>query len=351
MRAGRRAFARPALAGLTAVFWPGWVWGAERRRPKPADARAQTDERPANLSPDALAFVDAFCERHGAARSEIADILSAARVQPTIVRAMSVPSTSRPWYQYAPVYLNAERIAGGVRFWGQHAAVLAQAAERFAMDEAHIVATIGVETQYGRVTGTFRVLDALYTLAFEYPRRAAFFREELEQFLLLVREGQLDWRTVRGSYAGAMGIPQFLPSSLKRYGVDFDEDGRIDFWRSPADAVGSVANYYRAFGWQNGQPVVMRAAVAGDGYRALVDAGIKPHLPADALARHGVAAAGALPADVQVALIELQAEDGPEHWIVLDNFYVITRYNRSTHYAMSLHRLAEAIRTARTRGA
>jgi membrane-bound lytic murein transglycosylase B len=351
MRAGRRALARPVLAGFAALCWPGWACAWESRRAKGREAPARTDERSAILSADAWAFIDAFCDRHGAPRSEIAGILSAARVQPTIIRAMSVPSTSRPWHQYAPVYLNPERIAGGVRFWGQHAAVLAQAAARFAMDEAHIVATIGVETQYGRVTGTFRVLDALYTLAFAYPRRAAFFREELEQFLLLVRDGQLDWRTVRGSYAGAMGIPQFLPSSLKRYGVDFDEDGRIDFWRSPADAVGSVANYYRAFGWQNGQPVVLRASVTGDGHRALVDAGIKPHLPAGELSRHGVAAAATLAADIEVALIELQAEDGREHWIVFDNFYVITRYNRSTHYAMSLHRLAEEIRAARARGA
>jgi membrane-bound lytic murein transglycosylase B len=191
------------------------------------------------------------------------------------------------------------------------------------------------------------VLDALTTLAFEVPRRAEFFKGELEQFLLMARDRVVDPLRMRGSYAGAMGIPQFLPSSFQRYAIDFDGDGRKNLWDSAADAIGSVANYYRVFGWQTGRPVVIAARVQGDAYRALADQGIEPKISADALRDAGVTPAEDL-GDARAAMLVLEGVSGPEYWLGLNNFYVITRYNRSTNYAMSVHELAREIERARS---
>jgi len=299
------------------------------------------------VRPEIEAFVEEMATRHAMNRAELRRTLLQARVQPAILRAMSAQTTARPWHQYRPLYVNAERIAGGLRFWEANAASLVRAAGEYGVPEELIVATIGVETVYGRVTGTHRVLDALATLAFDFPRRAEFFRGELEQFLLLARDGVLDPLQAKGSYAGAIGIPQFMPSSYQRYAVDFDGDGRIRLAESTADAIGSVANYYRTFGWQTGRPVAVRASADGEGYAALAEQGIEPRFDAAALRQAGVTTAEDI-GEASAALLVLQGADGPQIWLGLPNFYVITRYNRSVNYAMSVFELAREIRAART---
>ena len=304
----------------------------------------------ASLRPEIEAFIADMNTRHGMGSAELRLILRQARVQTDILRAMSAQATPRPWHRYRPSFVNADRIAGGVRFWNRHADLLARAETEYGVPAEIVVATIGVETVYGSYTGNHRVLDALTTLAFDFPRRAEFFRGELEQFLLLVRDGVLDPLQMRGSYAGAMGTPQFLPSSFRNYAVDFDGDGRTVLWEGAADSIGSVANYYRSFGWQRERPIAVPARVQGEGYAALAQAGIEPRFDAAALAQAGVVPLEPI-GDDTAAMLVLEGAAGNEHWLGLNNFYMITRYNRSVNYAMSVFQLAREIRAARAASA
>jgi len=303
---------------------------------------------PAALRPQVEAFVDEMVDKHGMARAQLRALMQQARLQRDILRAMSTQTTARPWHQYRPLYVNSQRVAGGAKFWALHEQVLARAEREFGVPAEIIVATIGVETVYGTFTGTHRVLDALTTLAFDFPRRADFFRGELEQFLLLARDRVLDPLSIKGSYAGAMGIPQFMPSSYQRYAIDFDGDGRKSLWDSVADSIGSVANYYRTFGWQEGRPIAVGAKVEGDGYAALAERGIEAVIDAATLTQSGVTPLHEIGED-RVAMLVLEGDAGSEYWLGLNNFYVITRYNRSVNYAMSVFQLAQEIRAARGR--
>lgn len=298
------------------------------------------------LRPEIEAFVAELSGKHGMSQESLRLVLREARVQPSILRAMSAQSTARPWHRYRPLYVNPERIAGGVRFWRQHEQLLARAEREYGVPAEIIVSTIGVETVYGSYTGTHRVLDALTTLAFDFPRRAEFFRGELEQFLLLARDRVVDPLRMKGSYAGAMGVPQFMPSSFQRYAIDFDGDGQRNLWDGVADAIGSIANYYRVFGWQTGEQVVLPATVEGAGYLALAEKGIEPVLTADVFKEAGVTMQEDL-GERGAAMLVLEGAGGQLHLLGLKNFYVITRYNRSTNYAMSVYELAQAIRSAR----
>ncbi|MCZ7564884.1 MAG: lytic murein transglycosylase B [Burkholderiales bacterium] len=239
-------------------------------------------------------------------------------------------------------------MTGGVEFWAQNAASLARAETRFGVPAELIVGIIGVETAFGRNTGTFRVIDALATLAFDYPRRADFFRSELEEFLLFAREGDLDVLGIKGSYAGAIGIPQFMPGSYRRFAVDFDRDGRRDLLGSAADAIGSVANFLREHGWVPDAPVAFPARVRGEAFLAYLDGGVTPRHAAAALRAAGVAFDAAVPDDARCVLVELATPDAaPEYRVGLHNFYVLTRYNRSSFYASTVLDLAAAIRGSR----
>lgn len=298
------------------------------------------------LRAEVEAFVVEMSERHGFDASALRRLMARARTQEAILRAMARPGTARPWFEYRPVYVNPERVAAGLKFWSENAAVIARASRRYGVPEEIIVATLGVETNYGRDTGKFRVLDALYTLAFDWPARAEFFRSELEQFLLLAREQGVDPLTPRGSYAGAMGIAQFMPSSYRKYAVDFDGSGRPDLSRS-ADAVGSVANYMNAFGWEPGGLVAVRAEAGGERVGEFVDQGLKPASSVEVLAEAGIRPRTQVPGETEAAVLRLQGEDGPLYFLGFNNFYVITRYNRSVNYAMSLFDLAEALAAAR----
>ena len=302
--------------------------------------------------PAALEFARQMQEEHGLDAGSIMATLSAIAPDDRVIRLITPPETrrARSWTRYRQQFIEPVRINSGLAFWNENEAALRAAAEKYGVPEEIIVAIIGVETIYGRYTGTFTTASALATLAFDYPPRAPLFRRELENLFLLAREQGREPMTYEGSYAGAMGYPQFLPSSIRTFAVDFDGDGRIDLERSPADAIGSVANYLARHGWQSGGPVAIRAHVENpQAVAPLIAAGIQPvFTPAD-FSMHQVLALDTVPADEGAALIDLESPDSAtEYWLGFRNFYVITRYNRSSFYAMAVFHLARALRGAST---
>jgi membrane-bound lytic murein transglycosylase B len=299
--------------------------------------------------PGVRAFIQQMATKHGFDDRDLTRLFGQVRLRPDIIAAISHPAEAKPWYQYRPIFLTRSRVLAGVRFWNRHADALARAERVYGVPASIVVAIIGVETRFGTYSGKYRVMDSLTTLAFDYPKRGPFFRKELEQFLLLTREEHVDPLLVTGSYAGAMGGPQFISSSYRRYAVDFDHDGKRDLWHSYADMIGSVANYFHVHGWAPGQPVARPAQVSGKKYQALVGNDAKPRYTVQQLREHGVRCADSLPNDQKAALIALDGRDGPEYWVGLHNFYVITRYNHSELYAMAVHQLADAIRSQRER--
>lgn len=310
-------------------------------------ASASSTAPVAALRPDIEAFIAEMVERHGFGRAELEGTLRMAQFQPAIIKAISQPATAKPWYEFRPLLVSPQRVADGVAFWNNHAATLERARREFGIPEEIVAAVIGVETNYGVQSGRHRILDALTTLAFDYPKRAGFFRAELEQYLLLSREQGMDVLGVRGSYAGAIGIPQFMPSSYRRYAIDFDSDGKVDLSGSPADAIGSVANYLKSYGWEAGQAAVFPALVNGTDYRGALFTGTKSFYPLSELRERGVIPYGESPGNLPATLIELENDGGNEYWLGFNNFFVITRYNRSVNYAMSVLQLADEIRAAR----
>jgi len=301
---------------------------------------------------DVRRFIEDMADRHGFVPRELQELFRRARFQPGIIRAMTPPpeAPQRSWQAYRGMFVSPQRIEAGLRFWQEHAAALARVAGEFGVPPEIVVAIIGVETVYGRNTGTHRVIDALSTLAFDFPRRADYFRSELEHYLLYAREAGVDLLSVKGSYAGAIGIPQFMPHSYRRYAVDFDGDGKRDLSGSPVDAIGSVANFLKGHGWRTGEPIAAPARVDGDSYRTLAESGVKPKYRVADLASFGVAFADgrSAPDDLPATLVELVTPGQPaEYWIGHENFYVITRYNRSSFYAISVLELAREIATRR----
>jgi membrane-bound lytic murein transglycosylase B len=300
--------------------------------------------------PEVAAFIAELAAGEGFDAASLRQVFAQVRAQPRVVAAMSRPLQTPPkWHEYAPQFLSPARVDGGIAFWKDNEAVLARAETQFGVPAEVIVAIIGVETFYGRNTGSYRVIDALSTLAFDYPRRAEYFRNELRQFLILAREQGVSPLAPKGSFAGAMGLPQFMPSSVRAYAVDFDGDGRIDLGGDVADVVGSVANYLAKHGWQAGQPVMEQVQVGSDAQEAIVrqfDAGMTERRPVGAWVRDGLrgfAIPGDLAAD-PVGLIMLETSSEPAYWMVFNNWYVLTRYNRSRLYASAVWQLAQAIR-------
>jgi membrane-bound lytic murein transglycosylase B len=285
------------------------------------------------------AFIDDVVKRHGFVPGELARLFSRVqRVDPTL--QLILPGERLSWNDYRAQFVNDTRIANGLAFWKENHRSLRRAEKVYGVPAQYIVAIIGVETNYGRNTGRYRVIDALTTLAFDYPPRSSFFRNELEQYLLLAREEKLDVFAPRGSYAGAIGIPQFMPSSARRYAVDFNGDGRIDLTRSSADAVGSVANFLKQHGWQPGEPVLLRAKPSPDALARYVDGSLEPRTPLGELVAAGVEMDPAPPAaETMGTLVPL----GAEYRVGLRNFYVITRYNRSAQYAGAVSDLADSL--------
>lgn len=302
-----------------------------------------------SLRPEVKHFIDEMVTQHGFDQSKLKDIFTKVQFQPTIIDLISAPASSISWNKYRARFINSQRVKSGVNFWNTYAQRLKQASQEFGVPEEIIVAIIGVETAYGASTGKHRVIDALTTLAFDFPRRADFFRGELAQYLLLSQEQKFDIFSIKGSYAGAIGIPQFMPGSYRRYAIDFDGDGKADLADNAADAIGSVANYLKEYGWEAGGPIVTRAHVhiMSDLYQEILLAGIEPVHSIKKLRQANIIPLEKTNDERLAALIELKDNDKIQYWLGFQNFYVITRYNRSTFYAMSVLQLAEAIRSAR----
>lgn len=299
-------------------------------------------------SPQVAEFVGEMTRDYGFAGEQLMGVFREAQRKQSILDAISRPAERvKQWKDYRPMFLTDARVARGVDFWRQHEAVLARAEQEYGVPAQVIVSIIGVETFYGRNTGSYRVIDALSTLGFDYPPRAEFFRKELREFLLLAREEQVDPLTLKGSYAGAMGLPQFMPSSFRAYAVDFDGDGHINIWSNPDDAIGSVASYFKRHGWVAGEPVVIRADVTGERADEGLTQGIEPVKTVGELRALGWSSHDALRDDMPVTAFRLEGADGPEYWMGLKNFYAITRYNRSVMYAMAVHQLSDMLVQAR----
>ena len=285
---------------------------------------------------------------HGFAAEQLEALFAEAERKQVILEAISRPAERvKPWSEYRPIFLTDARIARGVDFWREHEAALSRAEREYGVPAEVIVAIIGVETFYGRNTGSYRVLDALSTLCFDYPPRAPFFCQQLREFLLLAREEQVDPLRLKGSYAGAMGLPQFMPGSFRAYAVDFDGDGRIDIWNNPVDAIGSVASYFKRHGWVTGASVVSRVQADGERVEEGISPGLEPTLSVAELRELGWRSELSLDDGLSVTAIRFDGEAGEEYWLGLPNFYVITRYNRSAMYAMAVHQLGEALVQAR----
>ncbi|MBS7664074.1 lytic murein transglycosylase B [Pseudomonas lalucatii] len=309
---------------------------------QPALAGAYAD------SPQVAEFVAEMTRDYGFAGEQLHQLFAQVERKQAIIDAISRPAEKvKPWSAYRPIFITEARIARGVAFWKQHQATLARAEQEYGVPAQVIVAIIGVETFYGGNTGGYRVADALSTLAFDYPPRAPFFRKELREFLMLAREEQIDPLAVTGSYAGAMGLPQFMPSSFRAYAVDFDGDGKVNIWSNPVDAIGSVASYFKRHGWQPGEPVASPARVEGEQAEQGLSPGLDPVHNVGELRALGWSGADGLSDDLAVTAFRLDGAEGPEYWLGLPNFFVITRYNRSVMYAMAVNQLAELLVDAR----
>jgi membrane-bound lytic murein transglycosylase B len=272
-------------------------------------------------------------------------LLKAAQSQPAILEAMDKPAEkAKQWFEYRPIFLTERRIKEGTDFWLAHRQALDQASVRSGVAPEYLAAILGVETYYGRLTGSYRVIDALATLAFDFPARSKFFRDELEQYLLLTRDMHVDPLSLKGSYAGAMGAPQFMPSNYRKYAVDANADGRIDLWSNWADVCASVGNYLKEKGWNAGEPVLTDATADPEKAADLDGRKLVLTDTVGSLMAKGLNFESPLPAEAPALLIAADESDGV-HWRVgYNNFYVITRYNHSALYAMAVYELASAVK-------
>lgn len=296
-------------------------------------------------NPQAESFISRMVEEHDFNATELRRLFADARYKQSIIDAMTRPAEKvKPWRDYRKIFFTEKRINEGVKFWRENADVLARAEKEHGVDPAIIVAVIGVETFYGRNKGRFRVIDALTTLAFDYPKRSRFFTKQLEHFLLLSREQKQNPLELKGSYAGAMGYGQFIPSSYRAYAVDYDEDGFSDIWNNTTDAIGSVANYFAEHGWKNGDKVATRIKLKPDYSPDVLTQGLKPDRTVLEFSEYGYFPIDFAAPDAMASAIKLDGQDGAEFWFGLHNFYVITRYNHSNMYAMAVYQVSEAIR-------
>ena len=340
----------PGRAAVAPTGAPKTKASKPSARPQPASREYRAVAVTGDFAgdPDVDRFIGRMNDGHGFSREYLAGVLSQAERKQWILdqldrdRPTGAPPRPGGWSRYREKFLTDRHIAGGVEFWRENARELERAARKYGVPPEYIVGIIGVETFYGRNVGSHRVIDALSTLAFEYPRRADYFSGELENFLVMARNERIDPLSPKGSYAGAMGLGQFMPSSFLKWAVDFDADGRKDLWE-PADAIGSVASYFAAHGWQGGQPVATPAAATG-GRAQMLDAGFDTRYSLSTLASHDIRPAAQTAQHDDLRLLRLSTYSGDDYWIGYHNFYVITRYNHSTNYAMAVHQLAQAVK-------
>ena len=303
-------------------------------------------------NPEFKQFVKTAIEKYKFTQNELDEVFSQIKNRPDIIKLMNRQAEDNPWYKYRKNFLRRDRILGGVRFWNKNARWLAMAQEKYGIPAQIIVAIIGVETRYGRHAGRSKILETLSTFAFDYPRRKQFFQNELFHFLILCREQKLNPLKLRGSFAGAMGLPQFMPSSYRRYAIDFNGDGKKDLFSTKADIIGSVANYFYTYGWKRGQAIATRARVIGRRYKKLPQYRLKPYLTLGEFAKFNVRPRyhpKRWGRSRKASLISLERKRFHEYWLGFHNFYVISRYNRSTLYAMAVYQLSERIKHERAR--
>ena len=302
---------------------------------------------------DVQKFIAEMHKEHGFDTGLVTSWMEGVKQQKTAIEAISRPAEGvLTWAKYRKIFMTDSRINKGVKFWEDNVALLNRAEKEFGVPAEFLVAIIGVETYYGKRAGNYRVLDALTTLGFDYPlenttqkrrdARETFFRKELKEFLLMTREEKVDPRSLKGSYAGAMGMPQFIPSSFRHYAVDFDGNGVRDFWNGSADSIGSVANYFKKHGWKQNQPVASRASVEKKS-RKLGSKKMKPHTSVAEYKQQGVKPEDHFKSSDKATLLLLSGQEGDEYWMTLNNFYVITRYNHSPLYAMAVFQLSQAV--------
>ena len=299
-------------------------------------------------NPATLALIEELVQEEGFDRTELITLFAQVESKETILKAMSRPAEkTKPWYDYRKIFVTAKREREGVDFFAKHKQTFLRAEQQFGVPAEIILSIMGVETYYGRITGSYRVMDALSTLAFDYPKRSVFFTKELKSYLLLSREQGVDPLDIKGSYAGAMGYGQFMPSSYRAYAIDFDDDDKIDIWNNPVDAIGSVANYFKQHGWKPGEAVVVAANVEGMVPEDLFNDSLKPEKSLADYANAGVSVAHPhqppLDPNAPATAIKFELEQSHEYWLGLHNFYVITRYNHSSMYAMSVYQLSQLL--------
>jgi membrane-bound lytic murein transglycosylase B len=304
----------------------------------PAQAEANYSQRE-----DVQQFIEQMVSKHQFDKDKLTQWFATATKLDSVLTSISKPAEKTlTWKQYRPIFLTSKRIEGGVQFMKDNRVLLQRAEKEYGVPAHLVAAIIGVETYYGKRSGGTTVFDSLTTLGFDYPPRAKFFRSELEQFLLLAREEDINVKEIHGSYAGAMGMPQFISSSYRHYAVDFDGDGKRDLWNNKADVIGSVANYFKEHGWVKNQPVVYAASAD----KKIKDSGrnkLKPYTTIAQLRELGVVTDAPVDANTEVTLITFDGAQGEEHWLGLKNFYVITRYNHSALYAMAVHQLSQEL--------
>jgi len=289
------------------------------------------------------AFISKMSTQHGFQAKELQTLFQSVETKESIIKAMNRPAEGMPWHKYRKIFMRESRINGGVKFWQDNASTLEAVEKKYGVPPEIIVAIIGVETLYGARTGGYRVIDALATLGFSYPKRSKFFLSELENFLILCREEKLNPLEPVGSYAGAMGLPQFMPSSYRHYAADFEGDGKRDIWKNPADTIASVANYFSRHHWQAGKSVAYPVKAEGTQYKKALTKGLKPDITAKELSQLKVSLP-TLEAKEPLKLLSFEQESSDDLWIGLSNFYVITRYNHSALYALAVFQLSEAIK-------
>ncbi|MDD1613146.1 MAG: lytic murein transglycosylase B [Methylococcaceae bacterium] len=289
------------------------------------------------------AFISKMVTTHQFDESELNELFQAVEIKENILKKISSPTEGLPWYKYRKIFMTDARINGGVKFWQENETALATVEQQTGVPAEIIIAIIGVETLYGQKTGNYRVIDALYTLAFAYPPRSKFFLSELENFLLLCRDEHIKPLEPVGSYAGAMGMPQFMPSSFRAYAADFDNDSHRDIWHNKGDVIASVANYFVKHQWQTGQAIAVPVSATGENYKTALTRDLKPDLRLAELELLNLKISRPLPLSTKVKLLAFEQQQGEELWAGLDNFYVITRYNHSPLYAMAVYQLSQSI--------
>lgn len=295
---------------------------------------------------DVKEFIKQMVKEHKFNKQYLEKLFSEAKLYDSILEAIARPAEGKAWYEYRPIFVTKKRTQGGINFWKKNAVALARAEKKYGVPQEIIVAIIGVETRYGKHAGSYPVFDSLATLAFGYPPRATFFKSELKHFLLMSREEKFKARELIGSYAGAMGMPQFIPSSFRHYAVDFDGDGKRDLWNNPTDAIGSVANYFRKHHWKPGQPVANKVTVdtKRPKYKKLLTKSLKPAHTQLELLLGGVTLPRGIEKKLKGRLLKLKNPQQAEYWVTWNNFYVITRYNHSSLYSMAVYQLSKKIK-------